>query len=138
MTSYGAQEISDVWQSIRAKYPAPNYTIGAAVFNLGYGIWKPFLDITPAEIHESVAIHVEAAFAFSREAITTFKANEIQEPIGKRGTLIFTGATASLRGNTTTSAFAAGKFGLRALAHSLAKEFGKENIHVRADYLIID
>jgi NAD(P)-dependent dehydrogenase (short-subunit alcohol dehydrogenase family) len=74
---------------------------------------------------------VEAAFAFSREAILTFKQNKIEEPQGKRGTLIFTGATASLRGNTTTSAFAAGKFGLRALSQSLAKEFGKENIHVR-------
>lgn len=131
VTSYGDQEISDVWKSIRAKYPAPNYTIGAAVFNIGYGIWKPFLDITPAELHESVAIHIEAASAFSREAIVTFKANDLQEPTGKRGTLIFTGATASLRGNTTTSAFAAGKFGLRAISQSLAKEFGKENIHVR-------
>jgi NAD(P)-dependent dehydrogenase (short-subunit alcohol dehydrogenase family) len=130
VTSYGAQEISAVWESIRAKYSAPNYTIGAAVFNLGHGVWKSFLDISPAELHESVAIHVEAAFAFSREAIVTFKANEIEEPVGKRGTLIFTGATASLRGNTTTSAFAAGKFGLRAIAQSLAKEFGKENIHV--------
>jgi short-subunit dehydrogenase len=49
---------------------------------------------------------------------------------GARGTLLFTGATASLRGNTTTSAFSAGKFGLRALSQSLSKEFGKDNIHV--------
>jgi NAD(P)-dependent dehydrogenase (short-subunit alcohol dehydrogenase family) len=76
-------------------------------------------------------VNVEAGFAFSREAILTFKQNEIEEPKGKRGTLIFTGATASLRGNTTTSVFAAGKFGLRALSQSLAKEFGKENIHVK-------
>ncbi|THH07724.1 hypothetical protein EW146_g9223, partial [Bondarzewia mesenterica] len=55
---------------------------------------------------------------------------------GKRGTLLFTGATASLRGNVTTSAFATGKFGLRALAQSLSKEFGKENIHVA--HVIID
>lgn len=50
--------------------------------------------------------------------------------------LIFTGATASVRGNTLTSAFAAGKHGLRALSQSLAKEFGKENIHVA--HAIID
>ena len=60
----------------------------------------------------------------------TFKQNEIEEPKGNRGTLIFTGATASLRGNTMTSVFAAGKFGVRALSQSLAKEFGKQNIHV--------
>ena len=50
--------------------------------------------------------------------------------VGKKGALIFTSATAAWRGNLTTSAFAAGKFGLRALSQSLNKEFGKENIHV--------
>ncbi|KAG7443824.1 uncharacterized protein BT62DRAFT_934777 [Guyanagaster necrorhizus] len=48
----------------------------------------------------------------------------------KRGSLIFTGATASIRGNVTTSVFSAGKHALRALSQSLAKEFGKQNIHV--------
>ena len=51
---------------------------------------------------------------------------------GKRGTLLITGATASWRGNVTTSAFSAAKFALRALSQSLAKEFGKQNIHVSA------
>ena len=131
VSSYTPEDISSVWQTIRTAYGTPNYNIRAAVFNIGKGVWKPFLDITPAEIKESLEVNVEAAFAFSREAIITFKRNEIEEPKGARGTLVFTGATASLRGNMTTSAFAAGKFGLRALSHSLAKEFSKENIHVR-------
>jgi NADP-dependent 3-hydroxy acid dehydrogenase YdfG len=79
-----------------------------------------------------VDTNIVAAFAFARQAILAFKELDIEEGgKGKRGTLLFTGATASLRGNTTTSAFAASKFGIRALAQSLAKEFGKENIHVR-------
>ncbi|KAK0505531.1 NAD-P-binding protein [Armillaria luteobubalina] len=49
---------------------------------------------------------------------------------GKRGSLTFTGATASVRGNVTTRAFSAGKHVLRALSQSLAKEFGKQNVHV--------
>lgn len=49
---------------------------------------------------------------------------------GKRGTLLFTGATAAWRGNKTTAAFSAGKFGLRSLSQSLNKEFGKQDIHV--------
>jgi NAD(P)-dependent dehydrogenase (short-subunit alcohol dehydrogenase family) len=49
---------------------------------------------------------------------------------GKRGALIFTSATAAWRGNKTTSAFSAGKHGERALAQSLNKEFGVQNIHV--------
>ncbi|RDB21611.1 Carbonyl reductase family member 4 [Hypsizygus marmoreus] len=134
--AYTPKDISNVWNSIRAKYPAPSFAIGAAIFNVGQSVWKPFLEITPEDVQESLQVNVQTAFAFSREAILTFKDNEISEPTGKKGTLIFTGATASLRGNTTTSAMAAGKFGLRALAQSLAKEFGKDNIHVA--HAIID
>jgi NAD(P)-dependent dehydrogenase (short-subunit alcohol dehydrogenase family) len=47
-----------------------------------------------------------------------------------RGTLLFTGATASLRGGSKFSALAVGKFGLRALAQSLARELGPRGIHV--------
>jgi NAD(P)-dependent dehydrogenase (short-subunit alcohol dehydrogenase family) len=54
----------------------------------------------------------------------------------KRGTLIFTGATASLRGGARFAALAVGKFGLRALAQSMAREFGPEGIHVA--HVVID
>lgn len=50
---------------------------------------------------------------------------------GTRGTLIFTSATGAVRGNVFTAAFAAGKFAERALSQSLAKAYGKQNIHVR-------
>lgn len=92
-------------------------------------MWKPFLQITDEEVEEALNTNVRAAFSFSRLAITAFKENDLNE-VGKRGSLIFTGATAATRGNVVTSAFAAGKFGLRALSQSLSKEFGKENIHV--------
>ena len=100
------------------------------MFNASHGVWKPFLQVTPQDVQDCLQTSVAAAFAFSRGAILAFKENDIEEPNGKRGALIFTGATASLRGNVVTSAFAAGKFGTRALSQSLAKEFGKENIHV--------
>lgn len=70
------------------------------------------------------------AIPFSQQAITTFQENELEQESGARGTLIFTGATASLRGNVFTSLFASGKFALRALSQSLNKAYGKENIHV--------
>jgi NAD(P)-dependent dehydrogenase (short-subunit alcohol dehydrogenase family) len=53
-----------------------------------------------------------------------------------RGTILFTGATASLRGSARFSALAVGKFGLRALAQSMAREFGLQGIHVA--HVIID
>jgi len=100
------------------------------LFNVSHTVWKPFLDITPEDVQNSLQVNVAAAFSFARGAILAFKDNDIEQPNGKRGMLIFTGATASTRGNVVTSAYAAGKFGLRALSQSLAKEFGKENIHV--------
>jgi short-subunit dehydrogenase len=57
-------------------------------------------------------------------------------PEGAKGTLLFTGATASLRGGKVTAQFSSGKHALRALSQSLSKEFGKENIHVA--HAIID
>jgi NAD(P)-dependent dehydrogenase (short-subunit alcohol dehydrogenase family) len=53
-----------------------------------------------------------------------------------RGAIFFTGATASLRGGSGFSAFAAAKFGLRAVAQSAARELGPRNIHVA--HLVID
>ncbi len=53
-----------------------------------------------------------------------------------RGTILFTGATASLRGGKNFAAFAAAKFGLRAVAQSMSRELGPKNIHVA--HLIMD
>jgi NAD(P)-dependent dehydrogenase (short-subunit alcohol dehydrogenase family) len=54
----------------------------------------------------------------------------------KRGTILFTGATASVRGGSGYSAFAGGKHALRALAQSMARELGPENIHVA--HVVVD
>lgn len=152
IANYSGESIQSAFASIKSQWPESPLKV--ALWNAGYGIWKvcppshgnsyllmlhycqPFLELKPEEIQESVDTNIVAAFAFSREVITAFKSLDIDQEKGKRGTLIFTGATASVRGNTTTSAFAAGKFGIRALSQSLAKEFGKDNIHVA--HAIID
>ena len=131
MESYSYQALTDVFGPIRTHAcPSGGSTeLRVAVYNGGSGVRKGFLDVTERDIQTVVDTNINGAFAFSRQAIEEFKKNAIDEK-GKRGTLIFTGATASLRGNVTTSIFAAGKFALRALSQSLNKEFGKENIHV--------
>src|SRR5581483_6025473 len=53
-----------------------------------------------------------------------------------RGSIFFTGATASMRGGAGYAAFASAKFGLRAVAQSMAREFGPHGIHVA--HLVID
>ncbi|EIW53129.1 short-chain dehydrogenase/reductase SDR [Trametes versicolor FP-101664 SS1] len=131
--SYSYQSLTDVFGAIRAHAwtadgPAPE--IRAALWNAGVGVRKRFLDITEADLTQVTDTNVHGAFAFAHQVITAFQKNALDAQ-GKRGTLIFTGATGSLRGNVTTSAFAAGKFAQRALSQSLNKEFGPQNIHVR-------
>ncbi|KAF9016706.1 short-chain dehydrogenase/reductase SDR [Hymenopellis radicata] len=123
VASYSYDDVTAAFESL------PAGQLRVAIYNAGDGVWKPFLQVTPSDIQKVTQSNIEGAFAFANAAITRFKANEIDDR-GKRGTLIFTGATASLRGNTTTSVFSAGKFALRALSQSLSKEFGKENVHV--------
>ncbi|KAG8947924.1 hypothetical protein FRC04_010120 [Tulasnella sp. 424] len=125
--AYTHDSMKATFSSIKQAWP--DSEIRAALWNAGAGVFKNFLDVTEDDIKQSLDTNVVGAFAFARETILAFKEAEPND-IGKRGTLIFTGATAAIRGNTWTSAFAAGKHGLRALSQSLAKEFGKENIHV--------
>ena len=130
VSSYSDDNLASAWEAVHAKFPKPQYIIRVALFNVAHNVRKPFLDVTPQDVQDCLQTSVAAAFSFARGAILAFKDNVIEQPTGKRGALIFTGATASLRGNVVTSAFSAGKHGTRALSQSLAKEFGKENIHV--------
>ncbi|KAL5513447.1 hypothetical protein ACEPAH_3846 [Sanghuangporus vaninii] len=125
--AYDEASLTSAFGSIKSQWP--DSVLRVAVWNAVHPIWRPFLQITDEEVTEALNTNVRAAFAFSRLAISMFKENELNE-IGKRGSLIFTGGTSSLKGNATTSALSAGKFGLRALSQSLNKEFGKDNIHV--------
>ncbi|KAJ7457406.1 hypothetical protein FB451DRAFT_1406842 [Mycena latifolia] len=136
LSAYGPDELTAAFESIHARYPSPEYAITVAIFNTAHGVWKPFLDVTPEDVRESNKVNIEGSFAFARAAILAFQKNELAPATGKKGTLVFTGATASLRGNLTTSALASGRFAIRALSQSLAKEFGKQDIHVA--HAIID
>jgi len=133
VASYEPDNLADAFHKIKERWPESELRV--AVWNAGYGVWKPFLELTDDEVKEALDTNIRAAFAFSRASLLAFQKNELNEA-GKRGTLIFTGATAAWRGNKTTSAFSAGKFGLRSLSQSLNKEFGPQNIHVA--HAIID
>ncbi|KAI0086068.1 short-chain dehydrogenase/reductase SDR [Irpex rosettiformis] len=137
-SDYTYKSILAVWDTIKSyKWPSTQESapIRVALWNTGDPLFKGFLDVSEQDLNLSLEGSVQGPFAFARQAVLTFRENEVDDK-GKRGTLLFTGATASTRGNTWTSAVAAGKFGLRALSQSLAKEFGKENIHVA--HAIID
>ncbi|KAF8485520.1 NAD-P-binding protein [Gautieria morchelliformis] len=125
--AYTHDELHNAFDAIKKQWPDADIRVG--LFNAVSGVFKGFLETTPEEIQESVDVNVVGAFAFARETILAFKDLPLTSA-GKRGTLLFTGATAAWRGNKMTSAFSASRFGIRALTQSLNKEFGKQDIHV--------
>jgi NAD(P)-dependent dehydrogenase (short-subunit alcohol dehydrogenase family) len=103
--------------------------IEVAIFNPGANFRASIVD-TPADMFEKVwRLGCYAGFLFGREAARRML------PRG-RGTLLFTGATASMRGASHFAAFAAAKGGLRQVAQSMARELGPKNIHVA--HVVID
>ena len=104
-------------------------TISVAVFNAGANYRNSILD-TPADMFEKIwRLGCYAGFLIGREAARHMV------PRG-HGTIIFTGATASLRGSSQFAAFAAAKGGVRLVAQSMARELGPKGIHVAS--VIID
>jgi NAD(P)-dependent dehydrogenase (short-subunit alcohol dehydrogenase family) len=99
------------------------------VFNPGANVNFPVLETTERVFRKVWEMACYGGFLTGREAARHMLGH------GK-GTILFTGATASLRGGKGYTAFASAKFGLRAVAQSMARELGPQNIHVA--HLIID
>jgi len=99
------------------------------VFNIGANVPSSVLEETARKYHKIWEMACFAGFLGAR------KAARCMAPRGK-GTMLFTGATASLRGAANFSAFAGAKAALRALAQSLARELGPRGIHVA--HVVID
>src|SRR5689334_1809270 len=99
------------------------------IFNVGANVNFPILETTERVFRKVWEMACYSGFLAGREAA------RLMLPRG-RGNIFFTGATASLRGGVGYSAFAAAKFGLRAVAQAAARELGPQNIHVA--HLIID
>jgi len=99
------------------------------LFNVGGNVRFPVLETTAQKYFKVWEMCAMAGFLAGREAA------RIMLPRG-RGTLLFTGATASLRGAAGFSAFAGGKAALRALAQSMARELGPKGLHVA--HVVID
>ncbi len=93
------------------------------VFNIGANVNFPIRETTERVYRKVWEMAALSGFLAGREAA------RVMVPRG-RGTIIFTGATASIRGGSGFSAFAGAKFALRALAQSMARELGPQGIHV--------
>jgi NAD(P)-dependent dehydrogenase (short-subunit alcohol dehydrogenase family) len=103
--------------------------IEVCLFNAGSNVNKPLIETTEKLFFKAWELACYAGFLVGREAARVMTARG-------HGTILFTGATASLRGGKGFAAFASAKFGLRAVAQAMARELGPKNIHVV--HLIID
>ena len=99
------------------------------VFNAGGYVRKPIAELSVSDVENTWRSNCLGGFLVGRAAAQAMLA-------AGSGTIIFTGATAAMRGGVNFAAFAMGKFGLRALAQSMARELGPKGIHVA--HTIID
>ena len=112
---------------------ASNLPLELAIYNTGNNRPDPFLDVTP-EIFESMwRVLCMGGFLTSQAVLRLMLEQGDAAP---KRSLLFTGASGSLRGRANFSAFAAGKGALRLMVQSLAREFGRQEIHVA--HVIID
>jgi NAD(P)-dependent dehydrogenase (short-subunit alcohol dehydrogenase family) len=97
--------------------------LGVAVYNASGRVMGSILDLDAAEVMNAWKISCLGGFLLGREAARRMVPQ-------KEGTILFTGATSGMRGSAKFAGFAIGKFGLRALAQSMARELGPKGIHV--------
>ena len=99
------------------------------VYNASYRTRGPLVDLDPAEVEKSLLVSAFGGFLVGQEATRRML------PRGA-GTILFTGASASVKGYAQSAPFAMGKFALRGLAQSMARELGPQGIHVA--HVVVD
>jgi len=101
----------------------------AVVYNASYRTRGPFIELDPAEVEKSIAVTAFGGFLVAQEA-----ARRMLPKAG--GAILFTGASASVKGYPQSAPFAMGKFALRGLAQSMARELAPQGIHVA--HVVVD
>jgi len=104
-------------------------TLDIAIYNASFRTRGAFIDLDPAEVEKAIAVTAYGAFLVAQEA-----ARRMLRQGG--GAIFFTGASASVKGYAQSAPFAMGKFALRGMAQSLARELSPKGIHVA--HFVID
>ncbi|WP_255198235.1 SDR family NAD(P)-dependent oxidoreductase [Halorarius litoreus] len=104
--------------------------VDVLVLNASAASWKGTLDISPDEFDTALDVNVRGALSCVQEAVPDML------DAGDGGTVIFTGATTSVRGRKGAIGFSAAKFAARGMAESMARELGPQGIHVA--HVVID
>jgi NAD(P)-dependent dehydrogenase (short-subunit alcohol dehydrogenase family) len=120
-----AESVAQAFDRVREGLGDPEvFAYNAGAFQMG-----SILDLIPEQFDNCFRANCSGAFYGAQQVLPGMMEKG-------SGTIILTGATASLRGSANFAALATGKFGLRALAQSMAREFGPQGIHVA--HVVID
>jgi len=104
-------------------------TPDVVVFNASYRARGPMAELDPREVEKSIQVSAFGGFLVAQAAVRRMLPR-------KHGAILFTGASASVKGYAQSAPFAMGKFALRGLAQSMARELAPQGIHVA--HFVID
>jgi len=119
-------------ESVKNLFEGIDKTIGTpnlVIYNPSARLKGSITELDPKKTHEAINVTCFGAFLVAQEASRRMLKR-------KSGSIFFTGATAGIKGFANSSVFAMGKFGLRGLAQSLARELHPKNIHI--GHFVID
>jgi len=119
------EQVDTLFAAVDAAGGAPD----VVVYNASYRTRGPFVDLVPAEVAKSIEVSAFGAFLVGQAAARRML------PRGQ-GAILFTGASASVKGYAQSAPFAMAKFALRGLAQSMARELSPKGIHVA--HFVID
>jgi NAD(P)-dependent dehydrogenase (short-subunit alcohol dehydrogenase family) len=118
-------DVEKLFAELDGKLGAPD----VVVYNASFRTRGPFVDLDPADVEKAIAVSAFGGFLVAQQAARRML------PKGQ-GAILFTGASASVKGYAQSVPFAMGKFALRGLAQALARELSPRGIHVA--HFVID
>ena len=119
----------DEVEKLFADLDAAKLTPDVVVYNASYRTRGPFIELDPVEVAKAIEITAYGAFLVGLAAARRMLPNG-------HGAILFTGASASVKGYAQSAPFAMGKFALRGLAQSMGRELSPQGIHVA--HFVID
>ena len=118
-------DVEDLFAELDAGAGTPDIVI----YNASFRTRGPLIELDPADVEKSIAVTAYGAFLVSQQAARRMLPN-------KHGAILLTGASAGVKGYPQSAPFAMGKFALRGLAQSMARELSPQGIHVA--HVVID
>jgi NAD(P)-dependent dehydrogenase (short-subunit alcohol dehydrogenase family) len=119
------EDVETLFADVEAKIGGPD----VAIYNASYRTRGPLIELDPVEVEKSLRVSAFAGFLVAQAAARRMLPR-------RQGAILFTGASASVKGYAQSAPFAMGKFALRGLAQSMARELGPLGIHVA--HFVID